>query len=84
MVWAGFGYSGKTEIVFLNDRQKSQDYIRVIEDHLLPSVGDLWPGFDFPTKQRVNSHFGYHSAMVSRQKRSGFELAGEKSRLKSH
>ncbi len=41
MVWVGFGYSGKTEIVFLNDRQKSQDYIRVIEDHMLPSVGEI-------------------------------------------
>jgi hypothetical protein len=39
MVWAAFGYGGKSSIVFLNGRQNSQDYVRVLENHLLP-VGE--------------------------------------------
>ncbi len=36
MVWAAFGFGGKTAIVFLNGRQNSQDYVRTLEQHLLP------------------------------------------------
>jgi hypothetical protein len=36
MVWAAFGFNGKTQIIFLNGRQKAADYTRVLADHLLP------------------------------------------------
>ncbi len=36
MVQAAFGFNGKTQIIFLNGRQKAADYICVIADRLLP------------------------------------------------
>ncbi len=36
MVWATFSFKGKTQIIFLNGRQKAADYIRVLAEHLLP------------------------------------------------
>jgi hypothetical protein len=41
MVWAAFGFNGKTQIIFLNGRQKAADYIRVLADHLLPFGGEI-------------------------------------------
>jgi hypothetical protein len=43
MVWAGFGFGGKTAIVLLDGRQSSADYIRVLTDHLLP-IGEAIGG----------------------------------------
>jgi hypothetical protein len=36
MVWAGFGFCGKTPIKILNGRQNSSDYINTLEECLLP------------------------------------------------
>jgi len=36
MVWAAFGYNGKTNIVFLEGRSKVVDYQNILKMHLLP------------------------------------------------
>ena len=36
MVWAAFGYNGKTNIVFLEGRSKAVDYQNILKMHLLP------------------------------------------------
>jgi transposase len=36
MVWAAFSSYGTTPLVFISTRMKSADYIRVLDDHLLP------------------------------------------------
>lgn len=41
MVWAAFGYNGKTNIAFTSSRMKSQDYIQVLSAHLLPFVPNI-------------------------------------------
>ena len=41
MIWAAFGYNVKTQIVFLKGRQKSEDYINVMRNHLLPNAENL-------------------------------------------
>ena len=41
MIWAAFGYNRKTQIVFLKGRQKSEDYINVMRNHLLPNAENL-------------------------------------------
>ena len=41
MIWAAFGYNGKTQIVFLKGRQKFEDYINVMRNHLLPNAQNL-------------------------------------------
>lgn len=35
MVWGGFGYGGKTELVFLEGRVDSEQYVDVLKNHLL-------------------------------------------------
>lgn len=40
MVWAGFSKEGKTEIKFISTRMKSADYVRLLQDALIP-FGDL-------------------------------------------
>lgn len=35
MVWAAFSKKGKTDLVFLEGKQKAVDYIRTLENHLL-------------------------------------------------
>jgi transposase len=46
MVWAGFGFHGKTPLVFLSGRQSSTDYIEVLRTNLLPYAeeigGEVW------------------------------------------
>ena len=36
MKWGGISSEGLTELAFLDGRQSSADYIKVLEDHLLP------------------------------------------------
>lgn len=38
MIWAAFGWKGKTEIAFVNGRINAAAYQRVLEEHLLPSA----------------------------------------------
>ena len=36
MVWAGFSYVGKTNLVYLKGNQKSQDYVKTLQDYMIP------------------------------------------------
>ena len=36
MIWAGISHDGLTDLTFLQGRQKSADYIKVLENNLLP------------------------------------------------
>lgn len=36
MVWGAFSGMGKLELAFISCRMASQDYIKVLNDHLLP------------------------------------------------
>lgn len=48
MVWGGFSFNGCTELSFLTGRQKVSDYVRVLNDYLLPSAEGLaGPNFVF-------------------------------------
>lgn len=38
MVWAGFSAFGTTELAFVSSRMKSADYVRILQDKLLPYV----------------------------------------------
>ena len=41
MIWAAFGYNHKTQIVLVKGLQKSEDYINVMRNHLLPNAENL-------------------------------------------
>lgn len=41
MIWAGFGWNGTTDIVFIDGRLNSQGYRKVLEDHLLPKAPQI-------------------------------------------
>ncbi|KAG2802899.1 hypothetical protein PC113_g18682 [Phytophthora cactorum] len=46
MVWGAFGTKGKSELVVLNGRQNSRDYIYTISEHMLPFAHKNY-GVDF-------------------------------------
>ena len=46
MNWGRISIEGLTELAFLDRRQSSADYIRVLEDHLLP-FGEAYCGKKF-------------------------------------
>ena len=50
MIWGAFSYNGKAEIHFMNGRYKSSDYLRMLENHLLPSA-DRIAGSDWTFMQ---------------------------------
>ena len=50
MIWGGISSEGLTELVFLDGKQSSVDYIKVIEDHLLP-FGEYYYGKNFIFQQ---------------------------------
>lgn len=41
MVWAGFGYGGRTPIAFLSGRQKATDHITTLNSYLLPTAEEI-------------------------------------------
>ena len=41
MTWTGFGFNGKTEIVFTGSKMNSEDYQLILEKHLLPSAQQI-------------------------------------------
>ena len=46
MIWGGISSEGLTELAFLDGRQSSADYIKVLEDHPLP-FGEAYYGKKF-------------------------------------
>ena len=36
MIWVGISHDGLTDLAFLKGKQKSADYIKVLENNLLP------------------------------------------------
>ena len=46
MIWGRISSEGLTELAFLDGRQSSADYIKVLEDHLLP-FGETYYGKNF-------------------------------------
>ena len=51
MIWGGISSEGLTELAFLDGRKYSADYIKILENHLLP-FGETYYGknFYFPAR----------------------------------
>ena len=48
MVWAGISWKGKTSLVVVNGNLNSEEYISMLEEHLLPFTEEKYPqGFIF-------------------------------------
>jgi hypothetical protein len=41
IVWAGFSYRGITDIVFVNQKRKSNDYQEMLRQQLLPVANNI-------------------------------------------
>ena len=63
MVWAAFGFHGKTQIIFLDGRQTSEDYRLMLENCLLPFVWSTY-GHDY-IFQQDNAAIHVHYCMCS-------------------
>ncbi len=63
MVWAAFGFDGKSEIVLLNGRQNSADYIQVLTEYLLP-VGEEIGGEEWLFQQ---DNASIHTSAMTRE-----------------
>lgn len=42
MIWAAFGWHGATPVAFCTSRMNSTEYIRILEDYLIPTADVLW------------------------------------------
>ena len=47
MIWGRISSEGLTELAFLDGRQSSVDYIKVLEDHFLPFLEAYYKNFSF-------------------------------------
>ena len=56
MVWLAIYYCGRTNVVFLSEKQNYKDYIETLNSELLPVAGDIEGGkLDFPIMHIINN-----------------------------
>ena len=85
MIWGGISSEGLTELAFLDGRQSSADYIKVIEDHLL-LFGEAYYGkkFIFPQGNALIHTSKLTKTTFTEQKFQSYELSNLIPRLKSY
>ena len=62
-MWAAIGYNGTTELVIINQRMKSKDYIEILEMQL-PVYGHLIGGDNFIFQQ---DNCSFHNSNLTRK-----------------
>ena len=69
MILAGISHDGLTDLPFLQGKQKSADYIKVLENNHLPFAESMYGA------NNSNPYFQTDKDLLPRQKHKRFELA---------
>ena len=69
MVWAGIGYHGKTDSVFIDNRVNSQDHVQLCSplEGLTREARMRFPTHCLPRRETVSDSLGMQRSLKSRQ-----------------